>query len=271
MGFGDGGFDEAEPVLVGFLAAFVGDDFNDFTVLDVMIERGNFSINLSAGHAVADFAVYSIGEVDRCRLFGEFDNISLGSEGEDMVFEKVNLDAFKEFAVVLSDFFLPLLELLDPGKFFGGRCFMTAKEEFAPAGAPLFLGIGPVRGNAQFRFVMHFLCADLDFDNASLWTEDSRVEGLIVVRLREGDIILDAADHGTVTLVDGAESFIAVGDTRHNYANGDEIIDALDIHVMASELLVEPIESFGAALNMNDADAVSGEAFADTSDTPVEV
>lgn len=45
MGFGDGGFDEAEPVLIGFLAAFVGDDFDDLTVFYMVIERGDFPVD----------------------------------------------------------------------------------------------------------------------------------------------------------------------------------------------------------------------------------
>ena len=176
MGFGDGGFDEAEPVLIGFLAAFVGDDFDDLTVFYMVIERSDFPVDFGAGHAVADLAVYGVGEIDRRCFLGEFDDVAFGRKGKDMVFEKIYFNTFEKFAIVLTDFFLPFLELFDPGEFFGGRRFVTAKEEFAPAGAALLFRICPVSGDAELRFIVHFLGADLNFNNASLGTEDGSMD-----------------------------------------------------------------------------------------------
>lgn len=176
VSFGDGGFDEEEPVGIGLFATFVGDDLDYLAVSDVMVEWRYFPVDFGAYYAVADFAVDGVGEVDRSGFFGELDDIALWSESEDVIFEEVYLYSLEKFAIVLTDFFLPFLELFDPGKFFGRSCFVSAEEELAPTGASFSFGVCPVGGDAKFGFVVHFLCSDLDFDDASLGTKDGGVE-----------------------------------------------------------------------------------------------
>ena len=176
VSFGDGGFDEEEPVGIGLFATFVGDDLDYLAVSDVMVEWRYFPVDFGAYYAVADFAVDGVGEVDRGGFFWEFDNVAFWSEGEDMIFEEVYFYSFEKFAIVLADFFLPFLELFDPGEFFGRGCFVSAEEELAPTGASFSFGICPVSSDAELGFVVHFLRSDLNFDDASLGTKDSGVE-----------------------------------------------------------------------------------------------
>ncbi len=176
MGFGDGSSDETEPVGIRLFSPFIGDDFDDFAVSDTVVERRYFPVYFGADYAVADFAVYGIGEVDRCRFFGQFDDVAFRSEGEDMILEEIYLYPFEEFAVILTDFFLPLLQLLDPSQLFWRSRFMSAEEELSPTDTPFFFGVCLVGGDAKLRFVVHFLCSDLDFYDTSFGTEDGSVE-----------------------------------------------------------------------------------------------
>ena len=71
--------------------------------------------------------------------------------------------------------------------------------------------------------------------------------------------------------MNGAEGFVAIGYARHDDADGNQIVDALDIHVVSAKFLVEAVESFGAPFDMEDADAVFGQAAADTGDASVKI
>ena len=90
MVFGEGSFDETDPVFAGFLFFLGGENLNYFAVLDVSVERDHPTVDLGADRGVTDFAVDSIREVDGCGFLGEFDDVTLGSEGEYMVFEEVD-------------------------------------------------------------------------------------------------------------------------------------------------------------------------------------
>ncbi len=271
MGFGEGGFDEGEPIGIWFFSAFVGDDFNDLAILDVIVEGDHFGIGFGADHTVADFTVNGVGEVDRRRFFGELDDIAVWSESENMIFEEVNLDSFEKLPIVLTDFFLPFLELFDPREFLGRRGFVSAEEKLAPAGTALFLRVRPVSGDTELGFIMHFLRPDLNFDDASFGSEDGRMERLVVVGFGEGNVILDATNEGAITLVDGAKRLVAIGDRRNNDPDGDQIVDTLDVHIVALQFLIQAVESFGAPLDMREADAFFGEAFPNGRDRSVEI
>ena len=234
-----GGLHEADPIFSWLLILVAsGEDFDDLAILDVVIERDDTAIGLGSGCGIADLAMDGVGEVDGRRFFRELDDVTFRGEGEDVVFEEFDFETFHELGVVTTDLPLPILELLDPDKLawsFGGT---PSKEEVSPAGA-FPLSIEPVGGDAEFGFIMHFLGAYLDFQDAALGTEDGGMEGLVTVWLREGDIVLDPADHRTVALVDDAECFITIGDFRYDDTHREEVVDTVNVHIMALELLVK--------------------------------
>ena len=71
------------------------------------------------------------------------------------------------------------------------------EEEISPA-APFLFGVYPVSCDAVFRFIVHFLSTDLNFEYAAFRTEDGGVERLVAVRFWKGDVVLDAAHHRSV-------------------------------------------------------------------------
>jgi hypothetical protein len=97
MGFGHRGFGEIQPILIGMLAIFGGQDFYDLAIANMVVEGDHFAVCFGTDRMIADLAMNSIGEVDRSGFFGKLDDIAFGSEGEDMVFEKLNFQAFEKF------------------------------------------------------------------------------------------------------------------------------------------------------------------------------
>ena len=66
----------------------------------------------------------------------------------------------------------------------------------------------PVRCNAVFRHLVHLGRADLDLERDAGAADDGRVERLVAVRLRGGDIVLEAARDGLVEVVHIAKHVI---------------------------------------------------------------
>ena len=58
-----------------------------------------------------------------------------------------------------------------------------------------------------------------------------------------------------VFLMHDAKRFIAVGNSRHDNADADEVIDFIYIHIMFLQFLKKAIEMFGASKNSDNSDA----------------
>jgi hypothetical protein len=84
--------------------------------------------------------VDGVGEIDRCGIFGELDDIALWRECKDMILEEIDLQAAKEFFIVSANFFLPFLKLADPFEpawFLVDDLFLPGKE-ILPAASVAF-------------------------------------------------------------------------------------------------------------------------------------
>src|SRR6185369_13444912 len=149
--------------------------------------------------------------------------------------------------VVAAYFMLPFLQLVHPVQFFVGFLWDTALflEKDAFPGWSLFFRIHPMGGNPIFCLIMHFLSPDLNFDYSAIRSEDGGVEGLVSIRLREGNIILDASDHRTVFAMNDPQCFVTVGYFRNDDPDRNQIIDARDVHVMAFQFEKQAIEMLG--------------------------
>lgn len=126
-------------------------------------------------------------------------------------------------------------------------------------------------GDTILGFVVHLLGADLDLKDAAVWSEDGGVKRLVAVGLGQRDVVFDTADHRPVLSVDDAERFVAVSNLRDDDADGYQIIDPRDVHIMALELLIEPVEVLGASADIDDADFVFGQKIMEKNDGIVHV
>jgi hypothetical protein len=143
---------------------------------------------------------------------------------------------------VLEEFFRP------------GRMLEDVQELAQPAILPAVDGTGaaallvaPVGGHAQFRDLVHFAGADLDLDALLFRPDHAGVERLIAVRLGRADVILEAAGHHRIGAVQDAEGAIAIGDVVDDDAEGRDIRQLLERHVLALHLAPDRVGRLFAA------------------------
>ncbi len=81
---------------------------------------------------------------------------------------------------------------------------------------------------------------------------DRRVQRLVAVRPRHGDEVLDPSRHRRPGLVDDAERGVAVLDRLGHDAERDEVVDLIEVDLLALELLVDAEQALDAAVDRDD-------------------
>ena len=122
-----------------------------------------------------------VGEIQGRGASRQIHHIASRREDIDAVLKDLRLELVHEVAGI-GNVFLPLQELAQPGDF--------TIEGVIPATALL---IAPVGCHAQFVTLMHLVGADLDFHRLALRTNDRRVDGLVVVLLGCGNVVVELA------------------------------------------------------------------------------
>ncbi len=147
--------------------------------------------------------MHRIGKIDGRRAARQGNQLALGREAEHLILKEFQLGMLKEFfrAVAFRQRFDGVAQ---PGI---GVAFRR-KQIALPVFAVLVERVG---GNTEFGDLMHALGADLQLDTLARRANDGGVDGAIVVLLRRGDVILEAARHHTPACMHDAERPIAGG------------------------------------------------------------
>ena len=240
---GVAGEDFFEPAWVGF-GVFGGDNFDDVALFEFGVEVDHFAVDFGAGAGGADFAVEAVGEIEGHGAFGEVDDIAGWGVDEDFVGEEVEFEFFSVDFFALAEFCGGFLEIFDP-------------EEVARERADAALGVGGGEflfvveeggGETAFGVIVHFVGADLEFDDLAVGSDDGGVERLVAVLLWHCDVIFDAAWHGFEEGMDDTENEVTGRNIGDDEAEGDDVVDALDVLVVFGELFVEAVDRFSAAV-----------------------
>ena len=96
------------------MLAACGDNLDDVTRFQPILERHESVVDLCADAAMPDIGVDQIGEVEWRRAGGQLLHIALRSEHVDLILEDIESDPLKEFRCV-RHVTLPLQELAQPG------------------------------------------------------------------------------------------------------------------------------------------------------------
>ena len=109
-------------------------------------------------------------------------------------------------------------------------------------------------GEAALGNLVHALGADLDFDPFVLRTHDGDVEALVAVRLRDGNPILEALRVRLVHIRDDGIDLPALGafafERRvEDDADGEEVVDVLELDLLLLELIIYRMYRLGAAFD----------------------
>ena len=241
------GLADVQPVAARALGRFGGQDLDDIAVVQRRVVAGDAVIDLRADHGVADGGMDGVGKVDGRGAGGQGDDLALGRKDEDLVVEHVDLERVD--IVVGLDVLLVLEQTPDP-------------LEFLFRALARVLLVFPVRRDAVFRGLVHLPRADLHLEGDALRADDRRVQRLVHVGLRRGDIVLEAAGDGVEKVMDMAEDVIAVGDVVDDHAERVEVVQLVDRLVLRAHLAVDGVGMLDPPVD-RPVDADGGQAVGD--------
>ena len=113
------------------------------------------------------------------------------------------------------------------GGFVGVRCFVQ-----------------PMRGDPRFGHHVHCLGSHLKFDVYAGRADQRGVQGLIAIELGDRDVVLEAARHRLVQLMQHAERGVAVGHGRHNDPKTVDVGHLGEAQVLVVHLAINGIQGF---------------------------
>ena len=187
---------------------------------------------------MADVGVDAVGKVDGDRTLGQVDDVAPRRKNEDFVGKGVELQGVDEFFRIAR--VLPFQEVAQPAHFF---------IESVLVGRLVAFFITPMGGDAVFGDAVHFPGADLDFYRLPSRPDDCRVQGLVVIGLRHGDVVLEAVRQWLPQAVDDTQDAVAVLDVVDDDADGEEVIDLAQVAVIFLHLFINAVKMLGPAVD----------------------
>ena len=104
--------------------------------------------------------------------------------------------------------------------------------------------------NTIFRSLVHLKCADLNFKWLSVRADQRRMQRLIHIWLRHGNIVLEPARNRFIHLMDDAKCRIAVFDSIYQDTYCKQIINLIDRLVLVDHLFIDTEEMFDSSVNL---------------------
>ena len=101
-----------------------------------------------------------------------------------------------------------------------------------------------------FGSAVHLEGPNLDLEGLAALADQRGMQGLVHIRLRHGDIILEPAGNGLVHLMDDAQRRIAVLDGVHDDAHREQVVDLVNALVLIHHLLVDAEQMLDAAFHL---------------------
>jgi hypothetical protein len=198
-----------------------GDDLDDVATCERVVERRDAAVDPGSAATLAQAAVDMEREVQWGAAFRQVDHLALRRHGVDAIFEQADADARQ-------------LVGIDPAalqQLSYGQDLLV----IAPVGTAAFL-VAPVRGDTQLGLVLHLLRANLHFQRAPVGSIHSRVDGLVVVALGRGDVIVELARQEPPQVVHDAQRRVAVGHGGHDDAHRPDVEHLIERQLLALHL-----------------------------------
>ena len=193
------------------------------------------AVDLGAAAAVADVGVHVVGEVQHRGSARQVHHLALRREQVHAVVEQVGAQPGHEGRVVVG-VAARLQQRAD------GRHLAL---EGGIGGAALL--VAPVRGDAELGVLVHVVGADLHFQGAAFGPDHRGVQRLVVVALGPRDVVVEFARHVRPQRVDHAQRGVAVGHVGHQHAQRADVVQVLEVDVLALHLLPDAVDVLGPA------------------------
>jgi len=107
-----------------------------------------------------------------------------------------------------------------------------------------------VGGDAVFGGAVHGQGPDLDLERDPLGADHRGMQGLVHIGLGHRDIVLEAAGHRLVQLMDQAQDSIAVGNRIDDDPGGEQVIDLFELLALGLHLAIDAVEMLGPAFDI---------------------
>ena len=221
------GLDDLEPVFRR-RRILIGAQFHDITCLQRRVQRNQNTIDQSPNGLVSDFRMDTVGKIDRGRPGRQVDDTASWSHAVDIRIEDIVRDVIH---VILGIGIRILFKGFEPVEFF---------DELLLRAGLAFL-VGPVGSDTSLSDLIHLFGTDLYFIDPAIRSDDRRMQGLIQVHLRHGDIIFQPARDRPVYGVDVAQDLITVGLGLRNDADRQKVEDLIKTLVFGDHLFIDRI------------------------------
>ena len=228
--------DEVQPVAAR-LVARRRHDLDDVAVAQPRAQRHHLAVDARADALVADVGVDGVGEVDRRRAARQRLDLALRREDVDLLRIQLDLQVLQEL-LRIAHLLLPFEQLAQPDE-----VLLVAIGADAP-----FLVL-PVRRDALLGDPVHLRGADLHLERQAALADDRRVQRLVAVGPRHRDEVLDAPGHRRPRLMDDAQRGVAVLDRLRDDPQRDEVVDLIEVDLLALQLLVDAEQALDAAVD----------------------
>ena len=99
-----------------------------------------------------------------------------------------------------------------------------------------------------FGIIVHFVGANLEFDDLFVVSDDGSVERLVAILLWHSNVVFDATVHRVEKGMNNTKDEVASSGVLDDKTQSDNVVNAIDILVVFGEFLVERINRFNAAV-----------------------
>src|SRR3989338_5839367 len=168
-----------------------------------------------------------ISKIDGCRVFRQVYHITLWRKGKNTTLKEINFQVFK-VGHINQNILLNLRELFGPLDFFC-RKFNAA------------VIIMPMRGNAKFRFVMHFFGANLELYRFSVQTKNGGMKRFISIGFWLGRIVFDPAFEWFPYFMNHTESRVTIRNIGNYDSKRDDVVNFIRFPIFLGQFLVETV------------------------------
>ena len=217
-------------------------NLNDLARFHLVIERHDLLVNLCTNHAVADGGMNGIRKIDNRRAHRQVDNVAFRGEDEHLFRRKIGLDGAHKVSDIFT-FGLVIEHVADPLQATLQRVGLFVAARHAEL-------IFPVRRDAVFCRVVHFPRANLHLERDALFADDRRVQGLVHVLLRRGNVVLKAVRQRGEHIMDDTEHIIAIVDGIDDYAQGEHVVNFVKALTLNEHLAINAVDAFYAPFNI---------------------
>ena len=234
------GDSDVEPVEAWRLGSGC-DDFHSVAAAQAVVDLLVLAVNLAAHAGAAHAAVDVVGKVQDCRPLWQADDVALGCEDKHLVVVQVGVHiAHQAHLAFLSAGFKHLAHLVHP---------------LVHVALALDALVPPVCRHAPLGGLVHATGAYLDFDPFVVRTIHGDVQRLVAVALGNGDPVLEArgislVDVGHNRVGKPAGAFLVLPGCVEDDADGEQVVDAAQIHALLLHLLPDAVDGLGAPFEL---------------------